>query len=63
MHKQIWQLGASSAAFHKQMWQQAATYTAAAQSRVPMDSASSYTPCMRAPDVGTHWQGRHAGNE
>ena len=62
MHKQIWQLGASSAACHKQMWQ-AATYTAAAQSRVPMDNASSYTPCMRAPAVGIHWQGRHAGNE
>ena len=53
MHKQ---LAAFSAACHKQMWQ-AATFSddcapAAAQSRVPMDTASSYTSCMRAPAVG-----------
>ena len=56
MHKQLWQLAAFSAACHRQMWQ-AATFSddcapAAAQSRVPMDKASSYTSCMRAPAVG-----------
>ena len=56
MHKQLWQLAAFSAACHRQMWQPAtfsdARAPAAAQSRVHMDKASSYTSCMRALAVG-----------